>query len=296
MVVSSVLITGARLRLYFTHEVDLPFPFETFVEFGASSRPTSLWAVFVSFAFYRVLFRPRIMFKSNCLLIVLWLKPHFHSRFRKTHRLSRGIENIKKTSARRFVTRRGSSRRSRSRRLNFLDDLSQIYLGDRYLFSPLSSFAWESRIYRLCVSPLPRKVHVSKHPVRDVSQFWTSCVAVCDVWWWPVSSPCFPLLVVSYRCERQMLASSSTHFCQVVYVQKNSLLENLAFLDDLSSVFLIFIIIYDLFCCEMNLPSVASCDSARAHPPFLASSRPPKNLRNEPWLLLLHKSIQYVKV
>ena len=32
----------------------------------------------------------------------------------------------------------------------------------------------------------------------------------------------------------------------------------------------------------MILPSVASCDSARTHPPFLASSRPPKNLRNEP--------------
>ena len=99
------------------------------------------WAVFVSFAFYRVLFRPRILFKSNRLLIVLRLKPYFHSRFRKTHRLSKGIENIKKTSARRFVTRRVSSRRSRSRRLNFLDDLSSIYLGDRNIFSPLSSFA-----------------------------------------------------------------------------------------------------------------------------------------------------------
>ena len=33
----------------------------------------------------------------------------------------------------------------------------------------------------------------------------------------------------------------------------------------------------------MILPSVASCDSARTRPPFLASSRPPKNLRNEPW-------------
>ena len=202
------------------HELDFCRFLETFVEFGTLSRPTSLWAVFVSFAFYRVLVRPRILFKSNRLLIVLWLKPYFHSRFRKTHRLSKGIENIKKTSARRFVTRRVSSRRSRSRRLDFLDDLSSIYLGDRYVFSPLSSFAWESRICGLFVSPLPRKVHVSKHPVRDVSQFWTSCVAVCDVWWWPVSSPCSPLLVVSYRCERQMLASSGTNFCQVVYVQQ----------------------------------------------------------------------------
>ena len=97
----------------------LPFPFETFVEFGTLSRQTSLWAVFVSFAFYRVLVRPRILLNSNRLFIVLRLKPYFHSRFRKTHRLSKGIENIKKTSARRFVTRRGSSRRSRSRRLDF---------------------------------------------------------------------------------------------------------------------------------------------------------------------------------
>ena len=101
----------------------------------------SLWAVFVSFAFYRVLFRPRILFKSNRLLIVLRLKPYVHSRFRKTHRLIKGIENIKQTSARRFMTRRSSSRCSRSRRLDCLDDLSSIYLGDRYVFSPLSSFA-----------------------------------------------------------------------------------------------------------------------------------------------------------
>ena len=64
------------------------------------------------------------VFKSNRLLIVLRIKPYFHSRFRKTHRLSKGIENFKTTSARRFVTRRGSSRPSRSRRLYFLDDLS----------------------------------------------------------------------------------------------------------------------------------------------------------------------------
>jgi len=70
---------------------------------------------------------------------------------------------------------------------------------------------------------------------------------------------------------------------------KNSLLENPSFPDDLSSVFLIFIILSDSFCCEMNLPFVASCDSASTHPPFLASSRPPKNLRNEPW------SVYYVK-
>ena len=119
--------------------------------------------------------------KSNRILVVLRLKPYFHSRFRKTHRLSKWIENIKKTSARRFVTRRGSSRRSRSRHPDFLDDLSSIYLGDRYVFSPLSSFVGESRIFGLFVSPLPRKVHVSQHPVRDVPQFWTSCVAACDV-------------------------------------------------------------------------------------------------------------------
>ena len=204
------------------------------------------------------------------------------------------IENIKKTSARRFVTRRSSSRRSRSRRLGFLDDLSSIYLGDRYVFSPLLSFAGESRICGLFDSPLPRKVHVFKHPVRSVPQFWTSCVAVCDVWWWPVSSPCSPLLVVSYRCERQMLASSRTHFCQVVYVQKN----HSAWESRISGWFVfrfphIIFILSDVFFCEMTLPSVASCDFARTHPPFLASSRPHQNLRNEPWFFVLRKTDKF---
>ena len=113
-------------------------------------------------------------------------------------------------------------------------------------------------------------------------QFCTSCVAVCDVWWWPVSSPCSSPSVVSYRSVRRMLALSRTHFCQIFSAQNNSLLENLAFPDDVSSVFLIFIIVSDILYIEMILPSVASCDSARTHPPFLASSRPPKNLRNEP--------------
>ena len=90
------------------------------------------------------------------------------------------------------------------------------------------------------------------------------------------------VIAVSYRCERQMLASSRTNFCQVFYVQTHILLENLAFPDDLFSVFLIFIIFVDLLFFEMILPSVASCDSARTRPPCLASSRPPKNLRNEP--------------
>ena len=45
----------------------------------------------------------------------------------------------------------------------------------------------------------------------------------------------------------------------------------------------------------MNLPSVASCDSARAHPPFLASSRPPQNLRNEPWLFYDVKQINSIR-
>ena len=31
----------------------------------------------------------------------------------------------------------------------------------------------------------------------------------------------------------------------------------------------------------MTLPSVASCDSARMRPPFLAPSRPPKNLKQK---------------
>ena len=221
MVVSSVLITEPRLRL---DNSRTKWAFDVSVRKVCRIRKVESSNVAVGgLCLFRVL--SRSLSTENSVEIepftfVLWLKPYFHSRFRKTHRLSKGIENIKKTSARRFVTRRVSSRRTRSRRLDFLDDLSSIYLGDRYVFSPLSSFAWESRFCGLFVSPLPRKVHVSKHPVRDVSQFWTSCVVVCDVWWWPVSSPCSPLLVVSYRCERQMLASSRTHFCQVCYVQK----------------------------------------------------------------------------
>ena len=45
------------------------------------------------------------------------------------------------------------------------------------------------------------------------------------------------------------------------------------------SSYLLYIMFFFFF--EMTLPSVASCDSARTRPPFLASSRPPKNLRNE---------------
>ena len=50
-----------------------------------------------------------------------------------------------------------------------------------------------------------------------------------------------------------------------------------------------------LFYLEMTLPSVASCDSARTHPPFLASSRPPKNLRNEPWFVYYIKHINSIR-
>ena len=92
-----------------------------------------------------------------------------------------------------------------------------------------------------------------------------------------------------------MLASSRTHFCQVFYVQTNIMLENLAFPDYLSSVFLIFIIFSEFVCFEMNLPSVASCDSARTHPPFLASSRPAKDLRNEPWFFYYVKYINSIR-
>ena len=79
-----------------------------------------------------------------------------------------------------------------------------------------------------------------------------------------------------------MLASSRNHFCQVFSAQKKYLLENLAFPDDVSSVFLMFIIVSDLFYLEMTLPSVASCDFARKRPPFLASFRPLKNLTKKP--------------
>ena len=45
----------------------------------------------------------------------------------------------------------------------------------------------------------------------------------------------------------------------------------------------------------MILPSVASCDSARTHPPFLASSRPPQNLRNKPWFVYYIKQINSIR-
>ena len=76
-----------------------------------------------------------------------------------------------------------------------------------------------------------------------------------------------------------MLALSRNHSCQLFSAQNSYLLENLAFTDDVSSVLLIFIIVSDLFYFEMVLPSVASCDFARTHPPFLASSRSLKNLK-----------------
>ena len=67
------------------------------------------------------------------------------------------------------------------------------------------------------------------------------------------------------------------------------MLENLAFPDDVSSVFLIFIIVSDVVYLEMTLPSVSSCDFARTHPPFLASFRSLKNLKKKPskkWSIL----------
>ena len=127
MAVSSVLITGARLRF-------------------DNSRTKWTFAVSV-----RNVRRIRNVESSNvavgglCLFRVL-------SSFRSKC-LRKGIENIKKTSARRFVTRRVSSRRSRSRRLDFLDDLSSIYLGDRYVF--LASLVICLRISHLRIICLP---------------------------------------------------------------------------------------------------------------------------------------------
>ena len=98
--------------------------------------------------------------------------------------------------------------------------------------------------------------------------------------------PCFnftsyySLIAVSYRSVRRMLASSRNHFCQALSAQENSLLENLAFPDDVSSIFLIFIV-SDICYLEMTLLSVASCDFARKRPPFLASFRPLKNLKKK---------------
>ena len=79
-----------------------------------------------------------------------------------------------------------------------------------------------------------------------------------------------------------MLALSRNHSCQFFSAQNNYLLENLAFTDDVSSVLLIFIIVSDICYIEMILPSVASCDFARTHPPFLASYRSLKNLNKKP--------------
>ena len=68
------------------------------------------------------------------------------------------------------------------------------------------------------------------------------------------------------------------------------MLENLAFPDDVSSVFLIFIIGSDICYLEITLPSVASCDFARTHPPFLASFRSLKNLKKK----ALQKVIDFI--
>ena len=120
MVVSSVLITDHVLRLDNSRtKWTLAVSVRNVCRIRNFESSNVAVGGLVSFAFYRVLFRPRILLNSNRLFIVLRLKPYFHSRFRKTHRLSKGIETIKQTSARRFVTRRVSSRRSRSRCLDF---------------------------------------------------------------------------------------------------------------------------------------------------------------------------------
>ena len=86
-----------------------------------------------------------------------------------------------------------------------------------------------------------------------------------------------------------MFALSRNHSCQVFSAQNNYLLENLAFPDDVSSVFLIFIV-SDIFYIEMILPSVASCDFARTHPPFLVSFRSLKNIKRN----TLQKVIDFI--
>ena len=235
-------------------------------------------------------FNREFSLNQTVYLLFWWLKPYFHSRFRKTHRLSKGIENIKKTSARRFVTRRVSSRRSRSRRLDFLDDLSSIYLGDRYVFSPLSSFAWESRICGL-LSPLclvkfmfpnipcgtyrnsgrPASLCAMFDDDRSplhVLHFWSFCIAVNDI-----CSPRVVLISVSCCCPNKSYAWESRISGWLVFRFPH----------------IYNIVWYFLF--EMTPPSVASCDSARTHPPFLASSRPHKNLRNEPCFFYYVKQI-----
>ena len=98
-------------------------------------------------------------------------------------------------------------------------------------------------------------------------------------------------IAVNDKCSPRVVLISVRLFMS----NKNSLLENLAFPDDLLSVFLIFIIVSDLLFFEMILPSVASCDSARTRSSFLASSRPPKNLRNEPWLFYYVKQINSIR-
>ena len=83
-------------------------------------------------------------------------------------------------------------------------------------------------------------------------------------------------IVVNDECSLRVVII----FVRLFMSKKNSL-ENLASPDDLFFILLISIIVSDPFLFEMTLPSVASCDSARMHPPFLASLRPPKNLKKE---------------
>ena len=104
-----------------------------------------------------------------------------------------------------------------------------------------------------------------------VLHFWSFRIALYD--------ECSPRVVfISVRCfmSKQILC-----------------LRILEYPDELSSVFLIFVIFSACFF-EMVIPSGASCDSARTHPPFLASSRPPKNPRNEPCFVYYVKHINSI--
>ena len=97
-----------------------------------------------------------------------------------------------------------------------------------------------------------------------VLHFWSFRIAVNDKCW-----PRVVLISVRLFMSKKTFCLRISHFRMICLP---------------CSSYLSYFVVLVFF--EMTLPSVASCDSARTHPPFLASSRPPKNLRNEPCFCL----------
>ena len=147
------------------------------------------------------------------------------------------------------MTRRVSSRRSRSRRLYFLDDLSSIYLGDRYVFLPLVICLRISHLRIICLPfascyscfQTPRAGRIA---ILDVLRRCVRCLMMTGLHsMFSTFDRFVSLCTTNARLESYILIF--VMFC--FYALNNYLLENLAFPDDLSPVYLINIICSNLF-------------------------------------------------